>query len=124
MSFAECSVFLLLRKGNDGAFLLCSFWLADAYTMCGRHRDAKRLFERLLKLRNDVGPLSEEYDVVRRRLVGNFPQAFSPIARINKALNLRRFCPHAEKIDFAAFSRRPPRGARPLQRQWRGLDAR
>jgi GH15 family glucan-1,4-alpha-glucosidase len=82
---------------GEGAFLACTFWLADAHTMCGRHRDAKRLFERLLKIRNDLGLLSEEYDVRAKRLVGNFPQAFSHIALINTALNLRRIAPPAEQ---------------------------
>src|SRR6185312_3567834 len=82
---------------GEGAFLACSFWLADAYTMCGRHADAKRLFERLLKIRNELGLLSEEYDVKKKRLVGNFPQAFSHIALINTALNLRRIAPPAEQ---------------------------
>ncbi|HEY6984847.1 MAG TPA: glycoside hydrolase family 15 protein [Rhodanobacteraceae bacterium] len=86
------------EKSNDGlppgegAFLACSFWLADAYCMCGRQRDAKRLFERLLKIRNELGLLSEEYDVKTKRLVGNFPQAFAHIALINTALNLTREC--------------------------------
>ncbi|HEY6940120.1 glycoside hydrolase family 15 protein [Dokdonella sp.] len=82
---------------GEGAFLACSFWLADAYTMLGRHRDAKRLFERLLAIRNDLGLLSEEYDVDAGRLVGNFPQAFSHIALVNTALNLRRIAPPAEQ---------------------------
>jgi GH15 family glucan-1,4-alpha-glucosidase len=82
---------------GEGAFLACSFWLADAYTMCGRHRDAKRLFERLLGIRNELGLLSEEYDVTAKRLLGNFPQAFSHIALINTALNLRRIAPPAEQ---------------------------
>jgi len=78
---------------GEGAFLACSFWLADAYVLMGRHDDARRLFDRLLSLRNDVGLLSEEYDVVRQRLVGNFPQAFSHIALVNTAYNLT----HAQK---------------------------
>jgi len=76
--------------GQDGAFLACSFWLADAYVLMGRIDDARRLFERLLELRNDVGLLSEEYDTGTGRLVGNFPQAFSHIALINTAHNLAR----------------------------------
>jgi GH15 family glucan-1,4-alpha-glucosidase len=76
--------------GGEGVFLACSFWLADAYVLTGRMDDARRLFERLLSLRNDVGLLSEEYDTGRRRLVGNFPQAFSHIALINTAHNLAR----------------------------------
>jgi GH15 family glucan-1,4-alpha-glucosidase len=75
---------------GEGAFLACSFWLADAYILSGRVDAARRLFERLLSLRNDVGLLSEEYDTEGRRLVGNFPQAFSHIALINTAHNLTR----------------------------------
>ena len=73
---------------GEGMFLACSFWLADAYDLIGRNTDAKALFERLLSLCNGVGLLSEEYDVGRRRLVGNFPQAFSHIALVNTAHNL------------------------------------
>jgi GH15 family glucan-1,4-alpha-glucosidase len=75
---------------GEGAFLACSFWLADAYCLLGRHDDAEQLFERLLGLCNDVGLLAEEYDGRRRRLVGNFPQAFSHISLINTAHNLSR----------------------------------
>jgi GH15 family glucan-1,4-alpha-glucosidase len=74
--------------GTEGAFLACSFWLVDAYVLMHRLDDARRLFERLLSLRNDVGLLSEEYDPASRRLVGNFPQAFSHIALVNSAHNL------------------------------------
>ncbi|CAB3826393.1 Trehalase [Achromobacter mucicolens] len=77
-------------EGEEGVFLACSFWLADAYVMQGRLGDAQRLFDRLLSLRNDLGLLSEEYDVVRRRLVGNFPQGFSHIGLVNTAYNLSR----------------------------------
>jgi GH15 family glucan-1,4-alpha-glucosidase len=76
--------------GGEGAFLACSFWLADAYVLMQRLDDAQRLFERLLTLRNDVGLLAEEYDTGARRLVGNFPQAFSHIALVNTAHNLAR----------------------------------
>jgi GH15 family glucan-1,4-alpha-glucosidase len=76
--------------GNEGAFLACSFWLADNLLLQGRRKDAHRLFERLLSLRNDVGLLSEEYDPHAKRLVGNFPQAFSHISLINTAHNLSR----------------------------------
>ena len=69
-------------------FLACSFWLADAYLMLGRRDDAVRLFERLLSLRNDLGLLSEQYDPRAKRLVGNFPQAFSHLALVNTASNL------------------------------------
>jgi GH15 family glucan-1,4-alpha-glucosidase len=73
---------------GEGAFLACSFWLADNYTLMGRHRDAQRLFNRLRRLGNDVGLYAEEYDPVSRRMLGNFPQAFSHVALINSALNL------------------------------------
>ena len=75
---------------GEGAFLACSFWLADDYMLLGRHDDARALFERLLSLRNDVGLLSEEYDPRRQRQVGNFPQAFSHVALIDTAFNLGR----------------------------------
>ena len=75
---------------GEGAFLACSFWLADAYVLLGRHDEARQLFERLLALRNDVGLLAEEYDPRAERLVGNFPQAFSHVALVNTALNLSR----------------------------------
>jgi GH15 family glucan-1,4-alpha-glucosidase len=73
---------------GEGAFLPCSFWLADAYVLIGRPADAQRLFERLVGLCNDVGLLSEEYDAGTQRLVGNFPQAFSHIALVNTAYNI------------------------------------
>ncbi|WP_066949165.1 glycoside hydrolase family 15 protein [Streptomyces lushanensis] len=74
--------------GEEGAFLVCSFWLADALHLTGRTEEAKELFERLLSLRNDVGLLSEEYDPVARRQLGNFPQAFSHIGLVVTALTL------------------------------------
>jgi len=73
---------------GEGAFLLCTFWLADNLALQGRFREARDIFERLLALRNDVGLLSEEYDRGRQRLVGNFPQAFSHVGLINTARNL------------------------------------
>jgi GH15 family glucan-1,4-alpha-glucosidase len=73
---------------GEGVFLACSFWLADALDMVGRHEDARRLFERLLSLRNDVGLLSVVYDTKGKRLVGNFPQAFSHVSLVNSARNL------------------------------------
>ena len=82
---------------GEGMFLACSFWLADAYHLIGRDADAKALFERLLSLCNGVGLLSEEYDVRSRRLVGNFPQAFSHIALVNTAHNLTRRDQPSEK---------------------------
>ena len=75
---------------GEGVFLACTFWLADNYILLGRNDEAERLFERLLSLRNDLGLLSEEYDPRARRLVGNFPQAFSHVALVNTACNLAR----------------------------------
>ena len=73
---------------GEGAFLACSFWLADNLALFGRRREATELFERLLDLRNDVGLLAEEYDPTAGRLVGNFPQAFSHVGLVNTANNL------------------------------------
>jgi GH15 family glucan-1,4-alpha-glucosidase len=71
--------------GREGVFLPCSFWLADCLHLLGRKEEARELFHRLLELRNDVGLLSEEYDPKRKRLLGNFPQAFSHVALVNTA---------------------------------------
>ena len=85
---------------DEGVFLACSFWLADALDLIGRRQDAQALFKRLLALSNDVGLLSEEYDPKDKRLLGNFPQAFSHIGVINTALNLsRRKGPADERSD-------------------------
>jgi GH15 family glucan-1,4-alpha-glucosidase len=74
--------------GREGAFLACSFWLVDNLVLLGRRRAARRLFKHLLTLRNDLGLLSEEYDTREKRLIGNFPQAFSHITLITSATNL------------------------------------
>jgi GH15 family glucan-1,4-alpha-glucosidase len=73
---------------NEGAFLICSFWLADNFALMGREKEARALFERLLDIRNDVGLLAEEYDPAEKRFLGNFPQAFSHVGLINTAHNL------------------------------------
>jgi len=73
---------------GEGAFLACSFWLADNYNLMGRRKEALRLFGRLKRLANDLGLYAEEYDTEDRRMLGNFPQAFSHVALINTALNL------------------------------------
>ncbi len=73
---------------GEGVFLACSFWMVGALKAVGRPDDARALFEKLLSLRNDLGLLSEEYDVGRKRLAGNFPQAFSHIALVNAAFDL------------------------------------
>ena len=74
--------------GDEGAFLACSFWLADALVLDGRVDEGRALFERLLGLRNDLGLLAEEYDPVAGRQLGNVPQAYSHLALVNSALNL------------------------------------
>ncbi|WP_330284013.1 glycoside hydrolase family 15 protein [Streptomyces sp. NBC_00588] len=74
--------------GDEGTFLVCSFWLADALHMTGRGKEARELFDRLVGLANDVGLLSEEYDPVQRRQLGNFPQAFSHVGLVHTALAL------------------------------------
>ena len=71
--------------GSEGAFLACTFWLADNYAFVGRIKEAEELFERLLKIRNHLGLLSEEYDPKLRRQIGNFPQAFSHLALVRAA---------------------------------------
>jgi GH15 family glucan-1,4-alpha-glucosidase len=78
---------------GEGVFLPCSFWLVDALALDGRDDEAAELLERLLALRNDVGLLAEEYDPRTRRLLGNFPQAFSHVALINSVINLARAAP-------------------------------
>jgi GH15 family glucan-1,4-alpha-glucosidase len=75
---------------GEGAFIACTCWLADVYVLLGRRDDAARLFDRVLKIRNDLGLLSEQYDPADRRLLGNFPQAFSHVAVVNTAHNLTR----------------------------------
>jgi GH15 family glucan-1,4-alpha-glucosidase len=73
---------------GEGVFLPCSFWLVDCLELLGRHEDAHALFERLLALANDLGLISEEYDPVAKRLLGNFPQAFTHLALVNSAFNV------------------------------------
>lgn len=82
---------------GEGAFLACSFWLVDNYVLQGRDIEARRLFDRLLALRNDVGLLAEEFDPVKGRMLGNFPQAYSHVGLINSALNLCRKMGPAEE---------------------------
>src|SRR5262249_8475001 len=73
---------------GEGVFLPCTLWLADNYALQGRDDEARRTFERVLKVANDVGLISEEYDPRAGRLLGNFPQAFSHVSIVNTARNL------------------------------------
>jgi GH15 family glucan-1,4-alpha-glucosidase len=73
---------------GEGAFLACTFWLADSYLLMGRKTEAERLLAKLVNIRNDVGLLAEEYHPERRCFLGNFPQAFSHVALVNTVLNL------------------------------------
>src|SRR5437588_123399 len=73
---------------GEGAFLPCTFWLADNLALQGRLDEARAIFERLLALRNDLGLLAEEYDLEHRRQLGNFPQAFTHVALVNTVFNL------------------------------------
>jgi GH15 family glucan-1,4-alpha-glucosidase len=73
---------------GEGAFLPCTFWLADNFALQGRMDEAEELFERLLSTRNDLGLLAEEWDPASRRQLGNFPQAFTHVALVNSAFNL------------------------------------
>jgi GH15 family glucan-1,4-alpha-glucosidase len=83
---------------GEGCFLLCTFWLADNYALAGRHAEAQALFERLLAIRNDLGLLAEEYDPVARRMLGNFPQAFSHVGLLNTARHLERAAGRAPQV--------------------------
>ena len=106
---------------DEGVFLACSFWLVDAYVLLDRTADARRLFERLLTLCNDVGLLSEEYDPRTKRLLGNFPQALSHIALINSAFNLNETTkPAMQRSDCAADNSRKETAANLMQTEGSG----
>lgn len=92
---------------GEGSFLACSFWLADALLVTGRGDEARAVYDRLLALRNDVGLLSEEYDVRARRLVGNFPQAFSHVALVTTCQNLWRASKPADQRAAGGGGARP-----------------
>jgi GH15 family glucan-1,4-alpha-glucosidase len=98
--------------GREGAFLPCSFWMVDDLHLIGRHAEAVDLYERLLSLRNDLGLLSEEYDPIAKRLVGNFPQAFSHVSLVNSTVGLlgrSRGLTHENRLSGT----RPPHSADP-----------
>jgi GH15 family glucan-1,4-alpha-glucosidase len=90
---------------GEGAFLACSFWLADSYALTGRREEAEALFERLLRMGNDVGLFAEEYDPRAKRMLGNFPQALTHMALVNTARLL--------SIPEAVAKRAAARGERP-----------
>jgi GH15 family glucan-1,4-alpha-glucosidase len=90
---------------GEGAFLPCSFWLADSLVLIGRRAEGEALFERLLTLSNDVGLLSEEYNVQERQMLGNFPQALTHMALINTA--------HLLSIPAEQIKRTSKKGERP-----------
>jgi GH15 family glucan-1,4-alpha-glucosidase len=90
---------------GEGAFLACSFWLADSYLLTGRRKEAEALFERLLALGNDVGLFAEEYDPRARRMLGNFPQALTHMALVNTARLLS--VPEKKAKAAAAAGERP-----------------
>jgi GH15 family glucan-1,4-alpha-glucosidase len=104
-------------SGREGAFLACSFWLADDLHLIGRHDEAVELFERLVALRNDLGLLAEEYDPIAKRQVGNFPQAFSHVSLVNTAVGLSQEhlgmgMTHRERLKGVKLPGRPPRRKR------------
>jgi GH15 family glucan-1,4-alpha-glucosidase len=94
---------------GEGSFLMCSFWMAQAKAVIGRHDEARTMFERLLAVRNDVGLLSEQYDPVAGRMLGNIPQAFSHTALVNTAVTLNdaRAAERAGSAPAAANPRQP-----------------
>ena len=95
-------------RGGEGAFIACSFWFCDCLVLIGRRDDARKMFERLSAIATDLGFLSEEYDIANKRMIGNFPQAFSHIALINTAFNLRDGrSPAEERSGHEADDRKP-----------------
>ena len=115
---------------GEGLFLACSFWLVDNLVLLGRGDEARRLYDRLLALRNDVGLLAEQYDPRARRQLGNFPQALSHIALVNSACNLSQAgrppaCARASDAPRGRPTRAPDRdrGARSPATPSRQADA-
>ena len=90
---------------GEGVFLPCSFWLANCYELLGRHDEALALFERLTGLANDLGLLSEEYDPQAKRLLGNFPQAFTHLTLVGTAFNVAPHLPSPMHLRMARRQR-------------------
>ena len=102
-------------KGGEGAFIACSFWFVDNMVLLGRKDDARAMFERLAAIATDLGLISEEYDTQRKRLIGNFPQAFSHIALVNSAFNLEHAdAPAEQRSGHAASKDSAPKEGAPL----------
>lgn len=97
---------------GEGVFLACSFWMVSSLKAIGRKRDAQKLFDKLLALRNDVGLLSEEFDTEHNRMVGNFPQAFSHIALVNAAFDLESDGAKIRDRSHRKLGRKPTRGSK------------
>jgi GH15 family glucan-1,4-alpha-glucosidase len=98
-------------QGAEHPFLACSFWLVCAYALAGRFDDAEELMDRLVGLSNDLGLLSEEYDPVNKRFVGNFPQAFSHLTLVESALLMERYRDQADRKSRHGRSRASARRA-------------
>jgi GH15 family glucan-1,4-alpha-glucosidase len=106
------------RTRSEGCFLPCSFWLADVYLLADRRREAEALFGRVVAVANDVGLLAEEYDPTTRRMLGNFPQAFSHVALVNSAHNLSQAVgPARHRLEAKAPEARGRRRRRTRRRQ-------
>ena len=108
--------------GREGAFLACSFWMVDCLTLLGRVHDARRLLDRLLDLRNDLGLLSEEYDPVAGRLVGNFPQAFSHVSLVNSAAKIAGHRKPSSEHLLLGLARQAVAGRKPMGMPGRHLS--
>ncbi len=93
---------------GEGAFLACSFWLVNVLSLLGRRDEAKRKFDELLTLCNDVGLLAEEYDLQQKRQLGNFPQALSHIALVNAALEFATEAAPSERRASSGVTKQLP----------------
>jgi GH15 family glucan-1,4-alpha-glucosidase len=108
--------------GEEGAFLICSFWLVDAKLSVGRVDEARALFEHLVACANDVGLFAEEVEPASRAFLGNFPQAFTHLALIGSACNLTLVERHGPKVLFGTYADRAKRAVEATF-GWRGVWA-